>query len=74
MQEVDLMKPFVKIILIVFVGILIISSLFSLLGAVLGIAFGVFGTVLGFIWRVIFSPALLILLIIWIVSRVVKKR
>ena len=68
------MKPFVKTVLIVFVGILIISSLFSLLGAVLGIAFGVIGTVLGFVWRVIFSPALLILAIIWIVSRIVKKR
>ena len=67
------MKPYIKVILIVFFAILVLSSLFSLLGAVLGIAFGVIGTALGFVWRVIFSPLILIVLIIFIVTKVAKK-
>ena len=68
------MRPIFKIILIIFISILVISSFFSLLGAVLGIAFGVIGTILSFVWRVIFSPAILIVIVILIVTRIDKKR
>ena len=68
------MKTFLKIVLLVFICILVGSSLFSLLGAVLGVTFGAVGTALGFVWRVIFSPAMLVVLIVWIVSRIVKAQ
>ena len=68
------MKPWVKIVLIVFICILAASCIFSLLGTVLGIIFGAIGTMFGFLWRVIFSPIILIVLVVWIVSRVTNKR
>ena len=67
------MKTFLKIILIIFIGVVAISALFSLLGAVLGIAFGVVGTLFGFVWRVIFSPAIVIVLIVFVVLKLRKK-
>ena len=67
------MKPAVKITLIVIIAILLISSIFSMLGALLGIAFGVIGAAFGFAWRVIFSPIILIVCIVWLVSKIAKN-
>ena len=68
------MRPYLKLILVVVIGILCVSALFNFLGAVLGITLGIIGSVLGFIWRVVFSPVLLILMILFIISRVNKKK
>ena len=68
------MRMFLRILLILVIGIGCISALFSFLGAVLGFTFGIISAALGFMWRVIFSPVLLILLILFIVSRVSKKK
>jgi len=50
-----------------------VAALLGLFGAVLGITFGILGAAFGFLWRVIFSPLILIVLIVWIVFRVRKK-
>ena len=69
-----IMRMFLKLLLIIVIGVVCVSALFSFLGAVLGFTFGIIGTVLGFVWRVIFSPVLLILLILFIVNRVNKSK
>lgn len=63
-----------KLLLVVLIGIVCLSALSSFLLAVLGVTFGFLGSVLGFLWRVIFSPVLLILLILFIVNKVSKTR
>jgi uncharacterized BrkB/YihY/UPF0761 family membrane protein len=73
-KETVQMVLFLYVILFIFVGVLIISSVFSLIGAVLGITFGAIGAALGFAWQVIFSPAILVVFIIWLVYRFAKKR
>jgi len=68
------MKPIFKTILYIIIAILIISCLSSVLGAVLHLSFGIIGSVFKFIWRVIFSPAILIVFVVLIVTRVTNKR
>jgi len=68
------MRTFLKLLLIIVIGVGCISALFSFLGAVLNITFGIIGAVFGFAWRFVFSPALLILLILFAVTRFSKKR
>ena len=68
------MRMFLRLLLVIVIGVGCLSALFSFLGAVLGFTFGVIGVVLGFIWRFIFSPVLLILLVLFVVSRVNKKK
>ena len=72
-MEVLFMKPAYKIALIVFVVIFLITGVFSLLGSVLRITFGVIGAFFSFIWRVIFTPIILIVFVIWLVNKFVKK-
>ena len=67
------MKTFLKVSLIVIVCLIVASALFSLLGAVLNITFGVIGNLFSFIWRVIFSPAILIVFVVWIIVKFKKK-
>jgi len=67
------MKNFFRILLIVLVCVIFISALFSLLSAVLGIAFGIIGSTLNFLWRVIFSPVVVIAIIIFVVIKLRKK-
>ena len=67
------MRLIFKVLLAVFILILLGSAVFSLLGAVLGITFGIIGTALGFVWRVIFSPAMLVIVIIWIIYKLTRK-
>ena len=68
------MKMFLRLLLIIVIGVVCASALFSFLGAVFSITFGIIGTALGLVWRIIFSPALLILLILFIVTRVSRKK
>ena len=68
------MRMFLRLLLIIVIGVGCISALFSFLGTVLNITFGVIGAVLGFAWRFVFSPVLLILLILFAVTRFSKKK
>ena len=67
------MKPAYRVILIVLIAIILISSVFSLLGAVLNFTFGVIGAAFGFVWRVIFSPIIAIVCIVWLVMKLAKR-
>lgn len=63
------MRPVLKIIVFIVLGIIVISALFSLIGVVLGLTFGI----LGFIWR-LFGPIILIVLIVWLVVKRSKAK
>ena len=67
------MKTFFKIAFIVIICLVVASALFSLLGAVLNITFGFIGSMFGFAWRVIFSPIIIIVFIVWLVVKFGKK-
>ena len=68
------MKPVIRILLIALACLIVASALSSLIGAVLDATFGIIGTVLSFVWRVIFSPAILVIAIVWIVYRLGKRK
>ena len=68
------MRNILRLLLIVVIFMVCASALFSFLGTVLGFTFGIVGTVFRFVWRVIFSPGLLIVLILFIVYGVNKKK
>lgn len=67
------MRTIFRVILIIIVIALAASALFSVIRAVLGITTGFLGATFRFVWRIIFSPVILILLIVWLVVRVRKK-
>ena len=64
---------FITLALVAFIVLLVVCSVVSLLGAVLGITLGVVGTALAFAWRVIFSPLMLVVVIVWVVAKVHKS-
>jgi len=68
------LKPVLKIVLLLLIGVVLVSTIFGLLGAVLGTTFGIAVDIISFIWRVLLRPAALVVLIVWIVSLVRKKR
>lgn len=68
------MRNFVKILVIILACVVCVSALLSFLGTVLGATFGVIGSLFGFLWRVVFSPAVLVVLIIIGAVKLSKNR
>lgn len=63
------MKNLVKIILSVFVILFLISGVFTILGALFSFTFGIIGTILSLVWKLVTNPAVLILIIVCIVYK-----
>ena len=65
-----------KLILVIFglcVGIFLIGGALTLLGVLFSFTFGVVGTFLGFIFKRLFTPVVLILIIIFLAYKLKKK-
>jgi hypothetical protein len=67
------MKNVLIIIGGIFVGVALIGGAFSLIGAILGITFGIIGATIAGISKIIFTPAILVLIIIILAYKLNKK-
>jgi len=67
------MRTFLTVLLVIVICLFVICALFSFLGALMGITFGAIGLALGYVWRVVLSPAILIVFIVWVVVRLSKR-
>lgn len=67
------MKTLFIVILGICLGIIVISGVFTLLGAIFSITFGIIGSVIGWIFKFLFSPAILVVIIIFLAYKLSKK-
>lgn len=62
-----------SIIVFIVVALLIISGVFTLLGALFSLTFGIIGGIMSLIWRILFSPLGLIIIIGYVIYRSTRK-
>jgi len=67
------MKNLFIVLLIICIGIFAIGGAFTLLGVVFSFTFGLVGSILSWIFKVLFTPAVLILIIIILAYMLSKK-
>lgn len=62
-----------SIIVFIVVALLIISGVFTLLGVLFSLTFGIIGGIMSLIWRILFSPLGLIIIIGYVIYRSTRK-
>ncbi|MDR3120775.1 MAG: hypothetical protein LBU58_05520 [Clostridiales bacterium] len=67
------MKTLFMVLLGLFLGIFLIGGIFGLLGAIIGGVFALIGGVIGLVWKVLFTPAILVLIIVVLAYKLNKK-
>ena len=68
------MRIFGLVMFVILVAMLAISGVFGLLGIAFGLTFGIIGAVMSIIWRIVFNPFALILLIVLICTLSKRRR
>jgi len=67
------MKKLLFLIGGLFIGVALIGGVFSIIGALIGITFTIFGVAISGITKILFSPAILVLIIIVLAYKLNKK-
>ena len=67
------MKYFLLVLSVLCVGVFVAGGVFSLLGFIFSVTFGVVGTVVGWLFRVLLTPAVLILVIVFLAYKLKRK-
>lgn len=67
------MGRFIKSLFWIFIGLFLLSGFFRLLGVLFKLTFGIIGVIMGFIWKFVLVPLLVILIIAWLVGKLQKK-
>lgn len=67
------MSKFLTALVAIVVALAIISGAFMLIGAVFSLTFGIIGVIMSAIWKIVFSPLGLIIIVIYIIYRVTRK-
>jgi len=67
------MKNLFMVVLIICIGIFAIGGAFTLLGTLFSLTFGLVGSILSWVFKVLFTPAVLILVIIVLAYKLSKK-
>jgi len=68
------MKKLLFVLLGICAGIFIIGGAFTLLGVIFSLTFGLVGTVFNWLFKVLFTPAVLVLIILFLVYKLSKKK
>jgi len=69
---IDMGKVLTTLAAIVIV-LLIVSGLFTLIGAVFSLTFGIISVIMSMVWKILFSPLGLIVIVVYIIYRVNRK-
>lgn len=67
------MKKLIMIVAGICVGIFLIGGAFTLLGVVFSLTFGVLGGVIRWLFRVLLTPAVLVLIIVFLAYKLRRK-
>lgn len=67
------MGRFIKSLFWIFIDLFLLSGFFRLLGVLFKLTFGIIGVIMGFIWKFVLVPLLVILIIAWLVGKLQKK-
>lgn len=67
------MSKFLTALVAIVVALATISGAFMLIGAVFSLTFGIIGVIMSAIWKIVFSPLGLIIIVIYIIYRVTRK-
>ena len=67
------MKKLIMVLGGLCVGIFLIGGAFTLLGTLFALTFGVIGTIIGWLFKVLLTPAVLVLIIIFLAYKLNKK-
>lgn len=67
------MKGIISIFLGIFLVVFIVSGFFTLFGAMLSLTFGFFGAIISILWKIVFNPVVLLLVIGLLIYRLNKK-
>ena len=68
------MKNIIFAILGLIIGISLIGAVLTFLSSLIGITFGLVGSILGFVFSKLFTPAVLVLIIIILAYKLNKKK
>ena len=67
------MKKLIMVLAGLCIGIFLLGGAFALLGTLFAITFGVIGAVIGWLFKVLLTPAVLVLIIIFLAYKLNKK-
>ena len=67
------MKTMAKVLIGLFIGLFAISGVIALISAVVGMTFGVIGLIFSFVWKILFNPIVLVIIIIVLAYKLNKK-
>lgn len=67
------MRGIIGVFLGIFLVVFVVSGFFTLFGAMLSLTFGLFGAVISILWKIVFNPVILLLVIVLLVYRLNKK-
>ena len=67
------MKKLIMVIAGICIGIFLIGGAFTILGVVFSVTFGLIGAIVKWLFRVLLTPAVLVLIIIFLAYKLNKK-
>ena len=67
------MKKLLVLLIGLVAGIFVIGGAFTLIGALLGLTFGIIGSAIGAVFKIMFTPGVLVLIIIILAYKLNKK-